>query len=99
MAKRLMVTPEIHSHCHEGQRFEIHVLLPRVKKGDVELNFHKTGFCVKGSRSDVIFAACHTLPNPVDVSKVTTKYYNVQGLLEITVPLLKPIINKRIPIR
>ncbi len=98
MVKR-MVTPEIHSHYHAGKKFEVHVMLPKVRKENIELTFDKKGFCVRGSRPDVEFAACHSFPHPVDMNKVKTKYYNVEGLLEINVPLLHPIATKKITIK
>ncbi len=94
-----MVTPEICSHYHTGKRFEVHVSLPKVKRADIELSFHKKGFCVKASRPDVVFAACHSFEHPVDMKKVKTKYYNVEGLLEIDVPLLHPVAIKRIAVK
>lgn len=98
MVKRPMVAPEVCVHQHSGKRYEIHVSLPQVKKENIELNFSKKGFCVKALRGDVIFAACHALEFPVDTNKIRTKYYDVEGLLEIIAPILKPVKTKRIPI-
>lgn len=99
MVKRTLVAPEVHTHYHSGKKYEIHVMLPRVKKENIDLNFSKKGFCVKAYRPDAIFSACHQLHHPVDVNKVKTKHYDVEGLLEITVPLLQPIVCKKIPIK
>lgn len=98
MVKPRLITPEICAHYHSGKNYEVHVFLPRVKKEDIELNVHKKGFSVKGSKSDVIFAASRTLDHPIDVNKVKTKYYEVEGLLEIIAPLLKPIACRKVPI-
>ncbi len=99
LSKQRLIAPEICAHYHSGKNYEVHVFLPKVKKEDIELNFHKNGFSVKGHRSDVIFAASHSLAHPVDVNKVKTQYYDVEGLLEITVPLLKPIVPRKITIK
>ncbi|MEM4188403.1 MAG: Hsp20/alpha crystallin family protein [Candidatus Hadarchaeum sp.] len=99
MVKRPLVAPEICAHYHSGKKYEIHVRLPQVKKENIELNFSKNGFCIKAQRDDLVFATCHSLDVPVDPNKVRTKYYDVEGLLEIVVPLLKPIKARRVPIR
>jgi len=98
MVKLPMVAPEICAHYHSGQRYEIHVKLPRVKKENIELSFSKKGFCIKAPRDDVVFATCYKLELPVDTNRIKTKYYDVEGLLEIIAPLLKPVKTKRIPI-
>lgn len=99
MAKKRVISPEVCTHHHSGKRYEIHVRLPRVRKENIELNFSKKGFCIKGSRSDVIFARCYSLEHSVDVNKVKTKFYNKDGLLEIIAPLTKPLRSKKITIK
>lgn len=99
MSKPRLVTPEICAHYHSGKNYEIHVSLPKVEKENIELNVHKKGFSVKGTGPDVIFAASRTLDHPIDVKKVKTQYYEVQGLLEITAPLLKSIACRKVPIK
>lgn len=99
MVKRPLVAPEICAHYHSGKRYEIHVRLPQVKKENIELNFSKDGFCIRAERDDLIFATCRSLEAPVDTNRIRTKYYDVEGLLEIVAPLLKPVKTKRIPIR
>ncbi|MEM3514130.1 MAG: Hsp20/alpha crystallin family protein [Candidatus Hadarchaeum sp.] len=99
MVKRPLVAPEVCAHYHSGKKYEIHVRLREVKKENIELNFSKNGFCIKAQRDDLVFATCRSLDVPVDPNKVKTKYYDVEGLLEIVAPLLKPIKTKRIPIR
>ncbi|MGQ9788512.1 MAG: hypothetical protein ACUVQM_04320 [Candidatus Hadarchaeaceae archaeon] len=68
-----------------------------MKKENIELNFSKNGFCIKAQRNDPIFATCRHLEVPVGTNKIRTKYYDVEGLLEIVAPLLKPIKTRRIP--
>jgi HSP20 family molecular chaperone IbpA len=97
MAKKL-VSPEVCVHQHEGKRYEIHVKLPGVKKEDIDLRFSRRGFCVEGTRGDTIFSGCYTLENSVDLNRVKTKFYDVEGLVEITAPIVKAVKSKKIRI-
>ena len=99
MAKKRLISPEVCTHHHSGKKYEIHVRLPGVRKENIDLKFSKKGFCIKGSRADAIFSGCYSLAHSVNVNKVKTKFYDEDGLLEITVPLVQPLRSKKITIK
>jgi len=81
---------------HDLDNYYIQVELPGVKKEDVELSVSDTSFCVKGPRKDIVLLGCYVLAHYVKEDGAKAKFDN--GLLEITVPLKKPLKGKKIPI-
>lgn len=99
MPKIPNVAPEVCVHHHSGKNYEIHIKLPGVKKENIDLNFSRKGFSVKGTRADVVFAGSHSLEHSVDVNKIKTKHYDVEGLLEVIAPLVQPLRTKKIQVK
>lgn len=81
---------------HDLENYYIQVELPGVKKDNIELSVSEQSFCVRGSREDIDLIACYYLAHWVNEDKAKAKYKN--GLLDVTIPLKKPLKGKKIPI-
>jgi HSP20 family protein len=81
---------------HDVENYHIQVELPGVKKEDIELSVSEQSFCVRGLREDIDLIACYYLAHRVNEDKAEAKYEN--GLLDVTIPLKKPLKGKKISI-
>jgi HSP20 family protein len=79
---------------HDLKNYYIQVELPGVKKEDVELSISEQSLCVKGPREDIELLGCYVLAHPVDTEKVKAKFEN--GLLNVMIPLKKPLKGKKV---
>jgi HSP20 family protein len=93
--EKLVLSPVV---CldHDLDNYYIQIELPGVKKEDIELSVSEQSLCVRGSREDVDLMACYYLAHPVISEKSKAKYNN--GLLNVMVPLRKPLKGKKITI-
>jgi len=81
---------------HDLDNYYIQVELPGVKKEDIELSVSDQSFCVKGPREDISLLGCYVLAHHVNEDKARAKFEN--GLLNIMIPLKKPLKGKKIQI-
>lgn len=81
---------------HDHQNYYIQVELPGVKKENVKLSVSDQSFCVEGLREEIDLLGCYVLAHPVNSDKTKAKFEN--GLLNIIIPLKKPLKGKTIPI-
>jgi len=89
------LTPRVYFD-HDLENYYTQVELPGVKKQDVELSVSEQSFCVRGSREDIDLIAFYYLAHPVNEDKAKAKYES--GLLDVTIPLKKPLKGKKISI-
>ncbi|MCW4021203.1 MAG: Hsp20/alpha crystallin family protein [Candidatus Bathyarchaeota archaeon] len=94
--ERWALTPRV-CFDHDLENYYVEVELPGVKKEDVELNVSEQSLCVRGLREDIDLLGCWYLAHPVDEDKARAKYDN--GLLNVTIPLRKPLKGRKIPIK
>ena len=94
--KRPIIVP-VARFSHDAEAYAIDFELPGVDKERIELNVSPQSLCVAGSREDVEFAGCWTLAHEVDEEKTEAKYEN--GLLQLRIPLKKPVEGKKIEIK
>jgi HSP20 family protein len=81
---------------HDLKNYYIQVEMPGVKKEDLELSVSDQSFCVRGVREDIELLGCYVLAHPVDAEKVKAKFEN--GLLNVMIPLKKPLKGKKVAI-
>lgn len=81
---------------HDLENYYVQVELPGVKKKDIELSISEQSFCVRASREDIDLMGCWYLAHSVNEDKAKAEYDN--GLLNVTIPLEKPLKGKKIPI-
>jgi HSP20 family protein len=81
---------------HDQKNYYIQVEMPGVKKEKIELSISAQSFCVHGTREDVDLLGCYVLAHPVNEDKAKAKFEN--GLLNVMIPLKKPLKGKKIPI-
>jgi HSP20 family protein len=72
------------------------VELPGVKKENVELSISEQSLCVKGSREDIELFGCYVLAHSINTEKAKAKFEN--GLLNVMIPLKKPLKGKKVAI-
>lgn len=81
---------------HDQKNYYIQVEMPGVKKEEIELSVSAQSFCVHGVRGDVDLLGCYVLAHPVNEEKAKAKFEN--GLLNVMIPMKKPLKGKKIPI-
>lgn len=81
---------------HDQKNYHIQVELPGVKKENIKLSVSAQSFCVQGTREDIDLLGCYVLAHPVNENKTKAKFEN--GLLNVMIPMKKPLKGKKIPI-
>lgn len=94
-----MISPNLCSSYEEkGNRYDIQVELPGVRKNDIDLKLLPEGLMLKANREDVQFMGDYLFCCPVDTEKVEANFDN--GLLTIRAPLRDGNMKAtRIPIK
>jgi HSP20 family protein len=94
--KRPIIVP-VACFCHDAEACAIDFELPGVDKEHSDLEVSAQSVCVVGSREDAEFAGCWALAHEVDETKAEAKYEN--GLLQVRIPLKKPVEGTKVKIR
>jgi HSP20 family protein len=93
--KRPIIIP-VACFCHDTDAYNMDFELPGVNKEHIELEVAAQSVCVVASREDAEFAGCWTLAHEVDDTKAEAKYEN--GLLQLRIPLKKPVEGTKVKI-
>ena len=92
----LMINP-VSVIYHDAEKYLIEGHMPGVKKKDIEIDATETSFCITGSKKSVMYSACYSLAHEVDLKKVVADFKN--GVLELKLPLKKPVKTVKISIK
>ncbi len=84
--------------CNKNE-CKITVNLPKVRRENIAFEVTKETFCLKSSKdgdSPLDYFGCWILSNPIDPKKAKATFKD--GILTVTVPLVKPYGVTRLPI-
>lgn len=91
------ITVPIVTIDHDRERYMIQVVLPGVRKEDIDVELTESSFCIHADKDDAVIAGCYFLAHPVNIDEADAAYDG--NLLNVELPFKMPIKGRTVEVR
>ncbi|MBC7129705.1 Hsp20/alpha crystallin family protein [Candidatus Bathyarchaeota archaeon] len=84
---------------HDEEKYTVEIELPGVEKDDIHVELTETSVCIRAPRKDINikYSGCWLFAHAVKPEEAKATFKN--GLLTVTVPLVKPMKGVKVTVQ